>query len=88
MLFTGDAVQGPPTDAGDHRLLAMLGTGIPKEAYVAPIHSGGSIAALLYADDLPEARSLGDTTALAIVLHEAGLALDRALLERALAETQ
>jgi hypothetical protein len=82
----GEAVQAPPSDAGDRRLVAMLGTGIPKQAYVAPIHSGGRVAALLYADDLPDGRPPGDTTALAIVLHEAGLALDRALLERALAE--
>ncbi len=85
-IETGEAVRAAPSNAGDHRLLAMLGTGIPKQAYVAPIHSGGRVAALLYADDLPEAKPLGDSTALAIVLHEAGLALDRALLERALAE--
>ena len=82
----GDAVQAAPSDAGDRRLVAMLGSGVPKEAYVAPIHSGGRVAALLYADDLPEGRPLGDTTALTIVLHEAGLALDRALRERAQAE--
>ena len=34
----------------------------------------------------PSPSPLADTTALAIVLHEAGLALDRALLERALAQ--
>ena len=60
---------------------------MPKEAYVAPIHSGGRVAALLYADDLPEGRPLGDTSSLTVVLREAGLALDRALEERALAET-
>jgi hypothetical protein len=43
--------------------------------------------ALLYADDLPEGGPLPDTTPLATLLHEAGLALDRALLERALAES-
>jgi hypothetical protein len=84
-IETGDAVRAAPSNAGDHRLLAMLGSGIPKQAYVAPIHSGGRVAALLYADDLPESKPLADSTALAIVLHEAGLALDRALLERALA---
>jgi len=85
-IESGDAVRAAPSDAGDHRLVAMLGTGIPKQAYVAPIHSGGRVAALLYADDLPETKPLGDTTALAIVLHEAGLVLDRAVLERALAQ--
>jgi hypothetical protein len=85
-IETGEAVRAAPSNAGDHRLLAMLGTGIPKQAYVAPVHSGGRVAALLYADDLPDTKALGDSTALAIVLHEAGLALDRALLERALAQ--
>jgi hypothetical protein len=86
-IASGEAVLAAPSDAGDHRLVAMLGSGIPEVAYIAPIHSGGRVAALLYADDLPERRPLGDTTALAILIHEAGLALDRAVLERALAET-
>jgi hypothetical protein len=81
-IAAGDAVQAAPSDAGDRRLVAMLGSGVPKEAYIAPIHSGGRVAALLYADDLPESRPLGDTAALAVVLREAGLALDRALRER------
>jgi hypothetical protein len=81
-IGAGDAVRAAPSDAGDRRLVAMLGSGMPKEAYIAPIHSGGRVAALLYADDLPESRPLGDTAALAVVLREAGLALDRALRER------
>ena len=40
------------------------------------------MVALLYADNLPDHRPLGDTRALAAVLREAGLALDQALLER------
>jgi hypothetical protein len=82
----GDPVQAAPSDAGDRRLVAMLGSGMPREAYVAPIHSGGRVAALLYADDLPESRPIPDTAALAVVLREAGLALDRALQERSLAD--
>ena len=85
-IGAGDPVQAAPSDAGDRRLVAMLGSGMPKEAYVAPIHSGGRVAALLYADDLPEGRPLGDNGSLAVVLREAGLALDRALQERALAK--
>jgi hypothetical protein len=85
-IESGEAVRAAPSDAGDQRLVAMLGTGIPSQAYVAPIHCGGRVAALLYADDLPETKPLGDTTALAIVLHEAGLVLDRTVLERALAQ--
>jgi hypothetical protein len=56
----------------------------PLEAYVAPIESSGQIIALLYADHLPEKRQVGDTSALEVVLSHAALALDRAVLERAL----
>ena len=69
-------------------LAPWLGPAEPVEAYVGPIESGGCVAALLYADQLPEAKRIGDTAALEIVLHEAGLALDRAALERALAESE
>ncbi len=78
----------PPADEGDHRLAVLLGNTIPEEAYVAPLESGDEIVALLYADNLPGGGPIGDTRALEVVLHEAGLALDRAVLERALEEAQ
>ena len=37
-----------------------------------------------YADHLPAQREIGDTSALEVVLSHAGLALDRAVLEREL----
>ncbi len=77
-----------PEDEGDQRLAVLLGNAIPAEAYVAPIESGERVVALLYADNLPAGEPIGDTAALEIVLHEAGLALDRAVLERALAEAE
>ena len=82
------AVRAPMAGEGDRRLAMLLGTRAPREAYVAPIESGGSVVALLYADNLPDEAPVPDTTALEIVLHEAGLALDRALLERALADAE
>jgi hypothetical protein len=86
VIQTGAAVCSGPSDEGDRHLGFLLGGATPEEAYVAPIHSGGRVAALLYADDLPGRGRPGDSQALARVLHEAGLALDRALRERARAE--
>ncbi|HBZ69440.1 MAG TPA: hypothetical protein DEP35_06800 [Deltaproteobacteria bacterium] len=81
-------VRGAPSDAGDRRLALLLGDAPPVEAYVAPIESGERVVAVLYADNLPSGAPIGDTSALEVVLHEAGLALDRAVLERALAEAE
>ena len=66
----------------------LLGNAIPEEAYVAPIESGDHVIALIYADNLPGGEPIGDTSALEVVLHEAGLALDRAWMERALEEAE
>jgi hypothetical protein len=82
------ARQSAPSDEGDRHLTAQLGSAAPEEAYVAPIESGDRVVALLYGDNLPDERPIGDTTALEIVLLEAGLALDRALLERTLSEVE
>ncbi len=60
----------------------------PLQAYVAPIESSGQIVALLYADQLPAQLEIGDTSALEVVLSHAGLALDRAVLKRALHDAE
>jgi len=82
------AISEAPNGEGDRSLSLRLGDRPPKQAYVAPIESGGRVVALLYADNLPETRPVPDTTILEIVLLEAGLALERALLERALARVE
>lgn len=82
------AVRGAPGNDGDRALAGLLGDRVPAEAYVAPIESTGQVIALLYGDNLPADSPIGDTSALEVVLHHAGLALDRAVLERALLEDQ
>jgi K+-sensing histidine kinase KdpD len=74
-----------PLGEADQVLISRLGARVLAEAYVAPIESGGRIVALLYADSASESLSTADTTILEAALHEAGLALERALLERTLA---
>ncbi|HYB13707.1 MAG TPA: hypothetical protein VEG67_09550, partial [Myxococcota bacterium] len=81
-------LRGAPSNDGDRKLARLLGNALPLEAYIAPIESGERVVAVLYADNLPSGAPLGDTSALEVVLHEAGLALDRAVLERALAEAE
>lgn len=76
------SVRSSMEKANDHRLAMLIGARSPSEAYAAPIESGGCVVALLYADNLPDEQPLADTTGLEIALHEAGLALDRAMLER------
>jgi hypothetical protein len=86
LLDARQPVRGRPIDDGDHRLCVLLGNEVPKEAWVAPIESASRVVAILYADNLPGRALLPDTGALEVVLHEAGLALERSLLERTLAE--
>jgi len=86
VVETRSSVCGAPTDEGDRDLAGEIGDRVPEYAYCAPIESAGDVVALLYADNLPGGGPAGDTSALEVVLHHAGLALDRAALERALQE--
>jgi hypothetical protein len=86
VLTAGKPVIAAAQTDGDHALASLLGDEIPEEAYLAPIESSGQVIAVLYGDNLPSRAAIGDTSALEVVLHHAGLALDRAALERALRE--
>jgi hypothetical protein len=88
VIESGAPTRATPTEAADRALVARLGTREPAELYVAPIESGEQVVALLYADNAATGRALGDTSALEVIAHEAGLALDRAVLERALEQAE
>jgi hypothetical protein len=50
--------------------------------FVGPLISEGRVVAVLYGDNLPDEKSIGDTESLEIFLSQAGLAMEKALLER------
>jgi len=68
----------------DRYLQEQLGGGLPQEVFLGPILSEGHVVALLYGDNLPEQKPIGDTESLEIFLSQAGLAMEKALLERRL----
>jgi hypothetical protein len=68
----------------DSYLQEQLGGGAPEEIFLGPIVSEGKVVAILYGDNLPEIKVIGDTESLEIFLSQAGLAMEKALLERRL----
>ncbi|WP_243374462.1 response regulator [Geotalea sp. SG265] len=64
----------------------QLGGGVPAEFFLGPIVSEGKVVAVLYGDNIPEAKPVGDTDSLEIFLSQAGLAMEKALLQRRLKE--
>jgi CheY-like chemotaxis protein len=68
------------------RLMEELGGKTPAEAVAIPLVAGGKVRVLLYGDNLPEDRSLPSTQTLEIFLTQAGLTLERVLLEKKLQE--
>lgn len=76
----------PPALPGDERLLRLLGGPRPTEALVVPmlLREGAGLA--FYGDNAPGGAPLGDPAELEWALLEAGLAMERELLDRRLAE--
>ncbi len=73
---------------GNQRLIEGLGGAWPQgDTVAAPLISGDRVAAILFGDN-PSGKPLGITDSLEIFLQQAGLAMDRALLERKLEDTR
>jgi hypothetical protein len=68
----------------DRYLVEELGSGVMSEIFLGPIISEGKVVAILYGDNAPQKRAIGDTESLEIFLSQAGLAMEKALLERRL----
>ncbi|PLX82578.1 MAG: diguanylate cyclase [Desulfuromonas sp.] len=74
----------PGDSPWDAYLQKQLGGGVPEEIFLGPILSEGRVVALIYGDNLPEKKPIGDTEAFEIFLSQAGLAMERAIIERRL----
>jgi len=79
--FTPCCIKPQQTDWNDY-LFNHLGGKRPSEVFVGPLVSEGRVVAILYGDNLPEEKPIGDTESLEIFLSQAGLAMEKALLER------
>lgn len=89
-LFSGvlearhPAVVRPEPQEWNQYLFGRLGAGTPQEVFLGPIVSGGEVVAVLYGDNQSEQRPIAGTEALEIFLSQAGVAMEKALLERRL----
>jgi CheY-like chemotaxis protein len=69
------------------RLMEQLGGQTPPEAVAIPLKANGKVRVILYGDNLPDSGPLPGTQALEIFLAQAGLTLERVLLEKKLQES-
>ena len=68
----------------DRDFAEALGTHAPKEIVVIPMVSRGRVVALLYADNAISHEAPPDLSGIEIFMAQAGLAMEKALLERQL----
>jgi hypothetical protein len=77
--------KGPLADGKWHRhFLDQIGGGAPRDVFVAPLIGDGQVTGLLYGDNLPVHKPVGDTEGLEIFIKVAGVAFQKVILERRL----
>lgn len=69
-------------------LIKDIGGGWPLEVAIFPIIAEGRVAAMLYCDNLPNGEPVTQTEGLEIFVSQAGLALEKSLLQRRIQEMQ
>ncbi|MDD2582319.1 MAG: DUF4388 domain-containing protein [Desulfuromonadaceae bacterium] len=67
-------------------LFDQLGGGTPSEVFIGPLISRSKVIGFLYGDNLPEMKQIGDVEPLSIFLAQAGVSIEKSLLERQLNE--
>jgi hypothetical protein len=69
-------------------LMHSIGRGWPDEGNFFPIIAEGKVVALLYCDNLTTGEKVGETEGLEIFIDQAGLALEKSLLQRRIQEME
>jgi hypothetical protein len=69
-------------------LREQLGGEDAGEIFLGPLVSEGKVVAILYGDNLPEKKVIGDVEAFEVFLSQAGMAMEKVLLERRLSGQQ
>ncbi|HXX54331.1 MAG TPA: GAF domain-containing protein, partial [Thermodesulfovibrionales bacterium] len=69
-------------------LMGDLGGGWPPEVAFFPVITEGKVVALLYCDNAGTGEVFSETEGLEIFISQAGLALEKSLLQRKLQELQ
>jgi hypothetical protein len=69
-------------------LVTELGGAMPDRVLAIPLVVDGKVALVVYGDNLPERRPIQGTDTLEIFMNQAGMALEKALLEKRIAELQ
>lgn len=82
--FKGTMEKDPVTET----LIKELGGGWPSEVSLIPIITEGKVVALLYCDNAITGEGFSETEGLEIFISQAGLALEKSLLQRKLQEFQ
>ncbi len=76
----------PEPSSSDTAIFEQLGGGIPQEFFIGPIISKNRIIGFLYGDNLPEKKPVSDTESLEIFLSQAGIAMEKSIVEKQLNE--
>ena len=76
----------PDLTGANISIFNQLGGGIPEQAFIGPLVSRSRIIGFLYADNLPDNKTIERTETLEIFLSQAGVALEKNLLEKKLNE--
>jgi hypothetical protein len=69
-------------------LINEIGGGWPNEIVLFPMIAEGRVVALLYCDNIMTGEKIGETEGLEIFIDQAGLALEKSLLQRRLQDME